>query len=221
MSALDELIELLESVQKSLESRGETVPNSLLTLLVYCNDYIKKNKFGLQHFDTYFQLCRADIVRLSEGGYIWFKPDNKREELAKLNELEKKIREDPNERKSNKQGIFRRIFGFFKRRRKTKKAETKTHKREPSGLEVYKIWCEKLLRDFEAKFNPTNPDTSKREYQIAKRIFRIIQGPLFEFIYSGAFESEGSQLSGGNKERRRRILQFLADQTQEIIKTID
>ena len=44
---------------------------------------------------------------------------------------------------------------------------------------------------------------------------------MFEFIYSGAFESEGSQLSGGNKERRRRILQFLADQTQEIIKTID
>ncbi len=113
MSAVDELIEFLENVKNSLESRRENVPDSLLTFLAYCNNHIKKDKFKLSYFDAYFRRCRTELFILSSEGYIWFN-SNKDRELEKFDELVKRIRENPKERKSDKHRILRSIINLLK-----------------------------------------------------------------------------------------------------------
>ena len=71
--AVDELLNFLKIVADDLKRRGEKIPKSLLKLYVYCDKYFKQNKFEIKNFEILINACKNDLLKLSEGGYIYSK----------------------------------------------------------------------------------------------------------------------------------------------------
>src|SRR3989339_39704 len=97
------------------------------------------------------------------------------------------------------------FFGGLIKRDKGQGGENAEVKNEPKGLDRYRLQLEWLQAEFEKSFDPNDRSKTEDIYRMAKRIKRMIHGPLFEAAYSGIFRSEGSGLgpAKGKDERRR------------------
>ncbi|MBI2657199.1 hypothetical protein HYX08_00725 [Candidatus Woesearchaeota archaeon] len=99
----NKLIEILREVINSLTTRREPVPSILIDMYDYCNKQVKANDYKVKKFQKLFEQCRAKLMEMAKGGYLYFRlPDDEKKFFERITNYavviinSKKLSEDYN-----------------------------------------------------------------------------------------------------------------------------
>ncbi len=80
------LIQFFEIIERDLERRGEKVPNSVLELHKYCERSTNR-KFDILTFNELFDKSKSDLLMLVQGGYIYIKAEEEKDQFFSALEM--------------------------------------------------------------------------------------------------------------------------------------